>query len=76
MVMSSSDEYRRRAQDCMLLVRLMSSEADRGMMRRAARRWQTLADLPDGNARGATRQWPSEPGSKGVDTPSRRGSDA
>ena len=32
----------------MLLVRLMSSEADSRMMRNAARRWQTLARRRDG----------------------------
>ena len=45
--MVPNDEYRRRAEDCMLLVRLMSSEADRRMMSNAARRWQTLAGFRD-----------------------------
>jgi hypothetical protein len=46
--MDSPDEYRRRAEDCILLTRLMASDADRRMMRNAARRWQTLAGLLDG----------------------------
>jgi hypothetical protein len=42
-VMDTHDEYRRRAEDCLRLMRLMSSEADRRMMRAAARRWHALA---------------------------------
>jgi hypothetical protein len=42
--MESEEECRRRAEDCTLLARLMSSERDRHVMFAAARRWKTLAE--------------------------------
>ncbi|MBV8187179.1 MAG: hypothetical protein JO339_08065 [Alphaproteobacteria bacterium] len=37
------DEYQRCAADCLMLMRLMTSAADRRAMRLAAQRWRALA---------------------------------
>jgi hypothetical protein len=41
--MDQQQEYLRRAEDCMMLMRIMSSVADRRAMRAAADRWRALA---------------------------------
>lgn len=42
--MESLEEYRRRAEDCGRLARLMANEGDRRMMLLAAQRWRELAE--------------------------------
>jgi hypothetical protein len=37
------EEYERRVADCVMLMRLMTSDADRRAMRLAAQRWRMLA---------------------------------
>ena len=44
--MDSVDEYRRRAEDCLRLARLMQTEQDRRTMQAAAKRWRALAGQP------------------------------
>jgi len=43
--MESEEECRRRAEDCTLLARLMSSERDRHAILAARRRWEALAEV-------------------------------